>query len=720
MTHARSRRTIPILLAAFAVLCSTVARAQTTSPLLETEVWTSSWPVTGGSVSSLSIDPSDPQRLFAGTESGLFSSDDGGQSWTGPTGPGGIAALAIGSSTPPTVYAASRLGVFRSDDGGATFSHKSLAPETTLAIDPSNPVRVYAAGRDLVIRRSDDGGASWRASAVDGLVQAIASLVVDPFDSETLLAGAEDQADTSYYPTYHDTAIVGSHDGGRTWGTLLLQGIQSVPVHAIAFDPHSPGVVYAGKGDVVYRSADHGANWAPRGFHLGSAIVCLLIDPSDSNKLYIGTDHGVFASDDGGSHWLRYPSLHDPNVRALALDPLRQILHAATTSGVYEIALQSVLPPFPCRTTPTDLCLLGRRFDVRLEARDPRTARVAAGAAVAGSDDFGYFSLPAFTGDAALPEVIVKMVDASAPPWGHFWFFFSGLTDLAYTATVTDTITGEIRTYGNDPGNPYCGGADTSTIAASVTAPGATGAPRRTLSASGEKLALLSGRFQLTLTATDPRTGRTVAGAAIAANDRFGYFSLPALTGNPGLPEVFVKMLDARSLTGSFWLFQTGLTDVAYVLSVIDTGTGAVQDYPSPGAFCGTADTAAFRAGPDTPPPPGTPSVEGRWTGFFDTNDGADCATHVPVSLTLRQDGTRITSGGFEARGACQMAGHLEGTLEGDHFAGKVISFLPGFVGGAFSGTASANRISLRILDLTGTAANGEAVIPGGLLVLER
>jgi hypothetical protein len=43
-------------------------------------------------------------------------------------------------------------------------------------------------------------------------------------------------------------------------------------------------------------------------------------------------------------------------------------------------------------------------------------------------------------------EIVVKIVDGRQLN-GHFWVFVAGLSNLAYTATVTDTATGESRTY---------------------------------------------------------------------------------------------------------------------------------------------------------------------------------------------------------------------------------------------------------------------------------
>jgi hypothetical protein len=119
------------------------------------------------------------------------------------------------------------------------------------------------------------------------------------------------------------------------------------------------------------------------------------------------------------------------------------------------------------QATDDAVVLLKNRFRVTLAATDPRTGRNAAGRAVPQGDRFGYFSLPDFTGDPEFPEVIIKMADATAlpPPFGgSFWFFYSSLTDVQYTLTVTDQVSGKIRTYSNISGGPrqLCGGADTS------------------------------------------------------------------------------------------------------------------------------------------------------------------------------------------------------------------------------------------------------------------
>lgn len=108
----------------------------------------------------------------------------------------------------------------------------------------------------------------------------------------------------------------------------------------------------------------------------------------------------------------------------------------------------------------------------------------------------------------------------------------------------------------------------------------------------------LGGRFRATVRATDPRTGRVVEGAAYPRGDEFGYFGLTGLTGDPAFPEIFIKMADGRPSGGHFWVFHTGLTDLDYVLTVRDTQTGVVKNYPGGATngtqLCGAADTSAF------------------------------------------------------------------------------------------------------------------------------
>jgi plastocyanin len=85
---------------------------------------------------------------------------------------------------------------------------------------------------------------------------------------------------------------------------------------------------------------------------------------------------------------------------------------------------------------------------------------------VAQSDAFGYFAMPersaAIPGAPLTPEVFVKMQDARAQG-RDFWVFWGGLTDLTYTLTIRDTVTGVTKVvHSPAPGGPAGLGIDTS------------------------------------------------------------------------------------------------------------------------------------------------------------------------------------------------------------------------------------------------------------------
>ncbi|MFA6954730.1 MAG: hypothetical protein WC538_02525 [Thermoanaerobaculia bacterium] len=245
------------------------------------------------------------------------------------------------------------------------------------------------------------------------------------------------------------------------------------------------------------------------------------------------------------------------------------------------------------------LCALGGRFQLSLAVRDHRTGKTGTGMPLAQNDIFGFYSLPTFTGDPNNPEVFVKMLDGRSVN-GNFWTFFGGLTDLEYTLTVKDTQTGGTKIYSKAGGTSNGGfdvgaGVTPETCAGEVDGtPLTTEAP--TVCAAGtDRLCLSNSRFRVTLTARDQRTGVTGAGQSIPQNALFGDFSIPALTGNPTNPEVFVKLVDARGFNGFYWVFFSGLTDFEYTITVTDTFTGKKKSYEKlPGSACGAFDTNAF------------------------------------------------------------------------------------------------------------------------------
>jgi hypothetical protein len=103
------------------------------------------------------------------------------------------------------------------------------------------------------------------------------------------------------------------------------------------------------------------------------------------------------------------------------------------------------------------LCLADNRFRVEVTWRD-FSGNTGAGTAVPQAADSGLFWF--FAPDNT--EVLVKVLDACAPPFNHFWVFYAATTNVEFELTVTDTERGVSKTYANDLGQTAETTLDTS------------------------------------------------------------------------------------------------------------------------------------------------------------------------------------------------------------------------------------------------------------------
>lgn len=112
---------------------------------------------------------------------------------------------------------------------------------------------------------------------------------------------------------------------------------------------------------------------------------------------------------------------------------------------------------------------------------------------------------------------------------------------------------------------------------------------------SATHLCLNRGRFRVEVAWDANGTsgaGKVVPGAA-ADSGLFWFFG-------PDNWELMVKVLDACSVNGHYWVFAAATTDVHYVLTVTDAATGTVARYENPAGrpAAATTDTSAFSTCP--------------------------------------------------------------------------------------------------------------------------
>jgi len=108
-----------------------------------------------------------------------------------------------------------------------------------------------------------------------------------------------------------------------------------------------------------------------------------------------------------------------------------------------------------CHASPLQLCLQGGRFSVAVAWTD-FGGHSGSGTAVQLTADTGSF----WFFDAGNIEIVLKVLDGRGLN-GHFWVFYGALSDVRYTLTVTDTLTGAVRTY-NNPAGRFASVADTA------------------------------------------------------------------------------------------------------------------------------------------------------------------------------------------------------------------------------------------------------------------
>ncbi len=279
------------------------------------------------------------------------------------------------------------------------------------AADPADPNFLYGESQNLNVVRSTNGGLS--ASEINvGLGDAntngnfIAPLIMDPLDSNTLLAGGWSVWRTNnakaffpglpiwaaikgpaptpvptpgttptpppvsaigVSPISSDLILVGHNDGKvyRTFnGTaanpmwnLISAGLPAGRfVTRLVIDPnHATNWYYATFGgfnaDNIYRSIDNGGSWtAVTGSGVdalpAAPVRTLAVNPIDPLYLYAGTEVGIFTSEDGGVTWqLPQDGPANVSVDEIFFDNQKRLFAATHGRGVYRTDGPVLVPP---------------------------------------------------------------------------------------------------------------------------------------------------------------------------------------------------------------------------------------------------------------------------------------------------------------------------------------------------------------------------------------
>ncbi|MEO8189337.1 MAG: hypothetical protein ABI682_03265 [Acidobacteriota bacterium] len=268
-------------------------------------------------VQSIVVDPIAPSTIYAALgiqPAGIFKSTNSGTSWA-PLNDGlppnlGVSALLFVPWNGRTLYAAAESALYKTSNGGASWTRieTGIHAPLTLAADPSTPGTLYIGTFSSGIFKTVDGGATWTPinSGLTNLY--VWAIAIDPSNPATVYAGTDD-------------GVFKSTDRGATWtdSSIGIKNVVYPVINAIALDPLTPATVYAALYGGVYKSTNGGSSWTLTG--LKSPVFRLAIPPSSPSTLLAGSSDGVFKSIDGGNSWTRGSGISARDIRTVVIDP---------------------------------------------------------------------------------------------------------------------------------------------------------------------------------------------------------------------------------------------------------------------------------------------------------------------------------------------------------------------------------------------------------------
>jgi photosystem II stability/assembly factor-like uncharacterized protein len=288
-------------------------------------------------------------RLLDGNDGGIWRLDNGIPAlWTDLNGNLQITqftGIALDPTHSQLAYGGSQ------DNGTERFTGSQAWPLIAggdggfVRVDFNNPLRLYHTFADFpeegaFFQRSEDGGTTWLEKD-NGLnlsdpADFYPPYVMDPSNTSRLLLGTDRVYETT-----------NRADSWRPISTPNSKGwVGSDSIDSLAIAPSDGNTIYASAGGRIFVTTDDGTTWRE---HLISGvsdnIADLVVDPENSQIVYAVRDHfdggHVYRSLNGGVSWTNI-SGNLPNLPAYTLVLEGSTLFVGNDDGVYESATSGI------------------------------------------------------------------------------------------------------------------------------------------------------------------------------------------------------------------------------------------------------------------------------------------------------------------------------------------------------------------------------------------
>ncbi len=280
----------------------------------------------------------DQNKMYLGTNIGIFQSIDRGVSWKLVAPPKPVRKKApVKKMTAAQRKAAAVAAAKKAAEGPEIVP--ALGEKVKVLAHTEDDKNGILAGTDKGIYRTYDIAKGWEKLKIsDGLDAHITTIYTSANVPGTIWAGTA------------TSGVIVSTDDGLTW-TKTNSSPDGIPVSSIASDPKQPNHIYVGTIHSLYLSRDGGRTWIRRGGNLPLGnFTSILINPSNTKEIFVSSAHenegGVYVSEDAGMNWKRFDSkgmiLPSRRVWSMAFDPAdpNRIFAGSHSSGVYVIQRQ--------------------------------------------------------------------------------------------------------------------------------------------------------------------------------------------------------------------------------------------------------------------------------------------------------------------------------------------------------------------------------------------